>query len=423
MSYAIDPPVYSVEQCNELVNEVLGAEIGAILVEGEISNLQIKRNQWVTFDLKDSTSVVNCFASVYKVGRSYEHGMMVRVLARPRIYVPYGKYSLNIDAIQPVGEGALQQAYQLLLRQLEGEGLFEQHRKQPLPPYPERIGLITSPEGAALDDVRTVISGRWGGLQVLLYPVLVQGTSAPTDIIRAIQYFNERSIVDTIILTRGGGSMEDLQAFNTERVARAIAGSKIPVVCAIGHERDTTIAELVADQRAATPSHAAQLAVPSRETVRQALQGYALRLAEPIRRRLAAQRHVLSVVEHRLREPIQRIIRDAHDVLARYTQAARELHHAVDRTAGTLTQYQAGMMIRIRDKLATASLRLTRNTSLLHALNPRAILARGYSFTTDEQSGTVVRSTQGIKLGQRLTIHLADGVIRSEVRHASKKTI
>lgn len=423
MSYVAEPPVYSVEQCNELVNQVLAAEIGPILVEGEITGLQIKRGQWVTFDLKDSASVINCFASVYKVGRSFTNGMLVRVLARPRIYVPYGKYSLSVEAVKPVGAGALQQAYELLYAQLEREGLFQAVHKQAIPPYPESIGLITSPEGAALDDVRTVVVGRWGGVHLYLHPVHVQGKNAVPEIIAAVQFFNERTSVDTIILTRGGGSMEDLQAFNDERVARTIFASRIPLICAIGHERDTTIAELVADQRAATPSHAAQLAVPARDAVQQQLIRHYAQMTERVRERILRNRHQLTSLTQRLELPIQHLLHQARQLFARYAHAAVSVRHTVAHAAQQTVQLQHRLSDVASGRLAAAKSRATSAASLLTALNPAAIVARGYSFTTDEQSGRVIRTVDAVRQGQRLSTHVADGVIASEVHHASEKAI
>ena len=419
MSYAVEPLVYSVQQCNELVNELLSEEIGTILVEGEISNFQVKRNQWVTFDLKDSGSVVNCFASLFKVGRSFDHGMHVRILAKPRIYVPYGKYSLTVEAVQPIGAGALQQAYELLLRQLTAEGLFDPQHKQAIPTYPERIGIITSAEGAAIDDVRKVLTERWGGFQLALYPVHVQGKEAATDVLRAIHYCNEHSTNDVLIVTRGGGSLEDLQAFNDERVARAIFSSRIPIICAIGHEKDTSIAELVADQRAATPSHAAQLAVPDRATVQAYLHQLSSQTQQRVQTRIHRYQSRLATERQLIARSVQRVLQAATHQLTRYELAAQQIPKRAARATSTLLQEERRLTHRAQQLLGQSQQRLMTAAGIAQALDPRAVLRRGYSFTTDQELGTVIRTIGDVVPGQQLTTHLADGIIQSEVTHAN----
>lgn len=376
----VEPIVYSVQAFNELVNQALDEHIGTVLVEGEITGFRVNRQQWVTFDLKDASSIVNCFASVYKIGTAFENGMMVRVLAKPRIYVPYGKYSLTIEAIRPVGSGAIQKAYALLVQTLTAEGLFAPEHKKPLPSFPERVGIITSPEGEALHDVRKIFSSRWGGFSAHLYPVHVQGTRSPDNIVTAIHYFNERHPVDVIILTRGGGSAEDLLAFNDEGVARAIFASRIPVIAAIGHERDVTIAELVADVRAATPSHAAQIAVPDRKTIKSNLIQLALTIRNLIQQRMTINRQ-----------------------------------HLTDATLGINQAFK-------RSLLEARSACISQD-ALLNALNPIRILDRGYSFTMLPDSGTIIRSITDVSSGQQIRTYLADGNIYSEVAHVTKEII
>jgi exodeoxyribonuclease VII large subunit len=376
----IQPTTYSVTELNEHVNHTLEEKIGTILVEGEIVNFKVNRQQWVTFDLKDESSVVNCFASVYKIGSAFENGMTVRLLAKPRIYIPYGKYSLTIEAIQPIGTGSIQQAFKLLIQKLTIDGLFNVEHKKILPKFPEKIGLITSPEGEALHDVRKIFDGRWGGFSTYLYPVHVQGNQAVDEIIQSIHYFNERFPVDVIILTRGGGSMEDLLAFNNEKVARSIFASRIPIVAAIGHERDVTIAELVADMRAATPSHAAQIVVPDWQVISKNLEQ----------------------ITHRTKMSI----------ISSLTTLKQ-----------TLEQQAIEQKTLVRLALKNLSTWRLAQQALLSALNPTNILKRGYSFTTDLDSGTIIRSIANANLGQRIQTHLSDGSIYSEVTHANKKII
>ncbi|MBI4032449.1 exodeoxyribonuclease VII large subunit [Candidatus Berkelbacteria bacterium] len=391
MNRSAEPPVYSVTEFNELVNAALTEHVGSVLVEGEISGLTIRQNRWVSFDLKDQTSTLNCFAVRYRIGIPLEDGMRVRILGTPRIYVPYGKYSFNVMAIEPIGEGAFRRAYELLLKTLEVEGLFASEHKQPIPRFPTSIGIITSPDGAALGDVRRILRERWGGFTLVLAPVAVQGRTAAAAVVEAIEYFNQYQPVSTLIVTRGGGSLEDLQAFNDERVARAIYASRIPIIAAIGHEQDVTIAELVADQRAATPSNAAQLTVPDRVTV--ALQ--------------------LTATQARVQAAIQRRI-DTHDqALARAIELVRRtLLHAQQSVSTSSTRITN--VIRIgRDAAKT---RVNQIAQLFQALNPHAILGRGYSFTIDAASGTIVRSVKQAITGHHIQTRVSDGVFTSEVQ-------
>ena len=363
----VKPPVYTVTSFNELVNEVLTERVGPVLVTGEVSGVTLRRGRWLTFDLKDERSVVNCFAVQARIGIALEDGMTVKILGAPRIYVPYGKYSLNVQAVEPVGTGSLKRAYELLIQRLRTEGLFDPDHKQPLPQFPETIGIITSGEGAALHDVRRILSQRWGGVHIYLAPVPVQGVQAASAIVRAIRYFNTHHPVDTLIITRGGGSLEDLQAFNDELVAREIFSSRIPTIVGVGHETDESIAELVADVRAATPSHAAQLAVPDRETI-------TLRVKQ---------------LEQRLRDTQHKKV----------TICGRVILHTIE----IIQQY-----------LDRTNQRVSRIEELLRLLDPRAVLAHGYSVTT-LGDGTVLTNTQPVRTGAHIRSRLASGTIESEV--------
>ena len=418
-----EPVVYSVHEFNERVNQTLDEQIGTVLVEGEITGFRVVRQQWVTFDLKDESSIVNCFASVYKIGAAFENGMTVRVLAKPRIYVPYGKYSLTIEAIQPIGSGAIQKAYALLVQKLTAEELFADQHKKSLPLFPERIGIITSPEGEALHDVRKILISRWGGFATYLYPVHVQGVSAAQEIIAAIHYFNERHPVDVIILTRGGGSMEDLLVFNDERVARSVFASRIPVVAAIGHERDITIAELVADVRAATPSHAAQVVVPDRQTVLQQLQQIETTNTGIITTRLALVRQKLSDITHVLRNHVAILTAHVQHRITLFHSRYSTLKQKLTTATQLLLQTQKDQRATLTRMLQQMRADIVSQRTLLHALNPTTILNRGYSFTINPESGTIVRSVAMVRTGQQIRTYVSDGNITGEVLHVSKENI
>ncbi|MBI2590108.1 exodeoxyribonuclease VII large subunit [Candidatus Berkelbacteria bacterium] len=369
MSSKISIPCYTVSEFNLLVNNLLTEQIGEALVRGEVNGYTLRANAWVGFDLKDGTSVLSCFAHRTRIGTVIEDGMEVRILGIPRIYLPYGKYSFNVLAIEPVGSGALHRAYLLLMKKLEAEGLFAQKHKQIIPRFPDSIGLITSSQGAALGDVRRILRERWGGFRLYLFPVKVQGTTTVDEILNAINYFNTHHPVDTLILTRGGGSLEDLQAFNDERLARVIFSSRIPIIAAIGHERDVTIAELVADARAATPSNTAQLAVPDRMTLQAEISHSGIRIKQLFQQKLESK---------------QIFLRSTFAILRRPIQTARVVLEGYER--------------------------------ILIAVNPQSVLKRGYSVTTNETSGRVIRSATLALAGSVIRTRVADGSFVSKVQ-------
>lgn len=363
----IEPKILSVSEFHLLVNSTLDRQVGEVLVQGEISDLKTSGGKWISFDLKDNESALPCFTSIYQVSVPIENGMQVKILGKPRIYAKYGKYSFQIIALEPIGEGSIKKAYEKLLKKLEQEGLFSEEFKTPLPKYPEKIGLITSKDGAALTDVKRVLIERWGGFELILKPTVVQGLKAEKEIIEAINYFNHHKLPDVIILTRGGGSLEDLQAFNSELMARTIFASKIPIIAAIGHERDITIAELVSDRRAATPSNAAQIAVPDRETV----------ILE------------LSSLEKTLKIQIENNIKYVRELI---------------KNSEILTQRL----------LKDAKSRLEEYTKLLKTLSPEKILERGYSITKTN-TGKILKSSKELSRGDKIETIFKDGKIISEI--------
>ncbi len=420
MTESIAPQALTVSQAVEVFNQALRDHVGEILIEGEVSGFTIRQNRWVTFSLKDNESRLECFLVKENLRLTLEDGMVVRVLAGSHLYPRFGKFSLTPLTIELVGEGALRRAYELLLAKLEGEGLFAASRKRPLPKYPTTIALITSADGAALHDVRRVLAQRWGSFTLELYPVAVQGREAIPSVLSALETVTTRSQADELILTRGGGSLEDLQAFNSEELARAIAASRVPTIVAIGHESDTSIAELVADQRAATPSHAAQLAVPDRQTVTLELADYDRRVDTAIRNRIL-----------RAQDTIDRLVRS--------TQTMRTtLSHSVDRLVERLRSWQRRQPIQYRQfgeslsrsqhvivqvtrsRISASNSALRQIQARTTQLGPQQVLARGYSFTSLADSGTILRSSQHIQPGTKLVTQFADGELQSEVTNGKK---
>ncbi len=265
-------PNFTVSEFVAVFNQSMEMVYPLVAIVGELANFRISKNKWVYFDLKDEYSSVKFFGSVYSLPGPLKDGMTCEVYGRPRLHNQFG-FSVNFDTIRPVGEGSIKKAQDLLLRKLEGEGLFAPERKRQLPYPPGRIGLITSAESAAIADFRKIINARWPALEIDLIDTLVQGAQAPAAIIKAIQTFNLSSDPpEALVIIRGGGSADDLAAFSEESVVRAVAASRIPTLVAIGHESDIGLAELAADKRASTPSNAAELLVPDARHEKESLQ-------------------------------------------------------------------------------------------------------------------------------------------------------
>lgn len=263
----METPKFSVSQFLASLNQTLEYAHPVVEVEGEISSYKVNQGKYIFFDLKDESSTVNCFASVWQIRMPIEDGMKVLVVARPK-FTAWGKFSLTIQAIKPLGDGALKRSQDMLKAKLEREGLFDQERKRSLPKSPQSIAVISSTGAAGYADFIKILSQRTGGLSVQVAHVQVQGEAAPAQIVRAVEHLNQASqLAEVLVLIRGGGSQDDLAAWSDERVVRAIAGSRIPTLVGIGHETDVTLADLAADVRAATPSNAAQIVVLDRREI------------------------------------------------------------------------------------------------------------------------------------------------------------
>lgn len=259
-------PKFTPTEFIAVVNQTLDYAYGSVLVEGEIQGFKINHGKWVFFDLKDEKSSVSCFMTLYQMRMPLEDGMKVVVRAVPKL-TKMGKFSLTVQAVTPVGEGSLKKAFEILKKKLTKEGLFLPERKRPLPEDLERIGVISSTQAAGYADFIKIINERWGGLRIQVAHTQVQGLDAPDQMIRALNYFNEKNEVQLIVIIRGGGSMDDLACFNDEALVRAIAVSKIPVATGIGHEVDESLADLAADVRASTPSNLAEMITPDKKSV------------------------------------------------------------------------------------------------------------------------------------------------------------
>jgi exodeoxyribonuclease VII large subunit len=366
-------------------------------VQGEVSNLSRPRSGHLYFTIKDSTSALHCVMWRNTVNQMVfipRDGQAVEVHGGINIYEAQGQYQLYADHIRPIGEGALYQEFMRLKTALEQEGLFSPDRKRPIPPWPRIIGIVTSPTGAALRDMLHTLRRRYPLAEVVLAPSTVQGASAPDNIVAAIQILNEQVFPDVILLARGGGSIEDLWAFNDEAVARAIAASNAPIITGVGHETDFTIADFVADLRAPTPTAAAELATPNRADLTTALIDIDERLVNQIQAHLEAQRWQLTNLNNRflMRSPLAQI-RSSR-------QRLDELSHRSGYALGQRQRIQRSQL----DGLA----------SQLSALNPLAVLERGYAAVT-KTDGQLVKSIHQTQRHDHLQVTLTDGQLGVEV--------
>lgn len=440
--------IFSVSRLNAEVRAVLEGSFPLLWVEGEISNLARPSSGHIYFSLKDANAQVRC--AMFRMRRSRlrfnpENGQQVVVRARVGLYEGRGEFQLIIEHMEPAGAGTLQQQFEALKAKLAVEGLFDTANKSPLPDLPWQIGLITSPSGAAVHDVLTVLKRRYPAVPVLIYPVPVQGSGAAAEITAAIRLARQRADCDLLILTRGGGSLEDLAEFNDETLAREIFACEIPLISAVGHEVDFSIADFVADRRAPTPSAAAEMAVPDQRETEQRLQQLKQRIALQLHNRLSREDTRLSHLQHRLQQlhparaleqrrqridelemRLQQAMRqqmrsrtlgfqalgsrlNGSNPTHRLVQARQRLQYASDRLLATT-----------RPVLEQAGRRLATAAASLNALSPLATLERGFAIVRHQ--GRVVQDASQLARGDQLDIRLARGGVTAEVVYTASKS-
>jgi len=416
--------IYQVSEINQLASAAIENEFGTVWVEGEISGLKRSQPGHLYFSLKDEKAVLNAaFFRGDQRGLAFEpqDGMRVQAQGRLTIYVQGGRYQMVVRALEEAGKGSLQEAFEKLKQKLAEEGLFDESRKKPIPALPQHIGVVTSPTGAAIRDILNVVSRRFFNLHLVIGPVRVQGEGAAQEIASAIDLFNERADMDVIIVTRGGGSLEDLWAFNEEVVARAIARSAIPVISAVGHEIDFTISDFVADLRAPTPSAAAELVVGRKDALVEAVNQLNLRLARELKSRAAELRgRVLAAAgSYVFREP-GNLVRQYRQ---RIDHALTRSQHSLVRRSQQLQQRVDEISLRVKHRtettVTTLKHELRRLRAQILALSPTAVLDRGYSITWLEPA-RVLRSAAEVKPGQIITTTLANGALCSAVTEITK---
>ena len=438
--------VWTVRDLVAAVRTHIEREYSDAWVEGEISNFRAHDSGHLYFTLKDQNSQLNAvmFRSQARLLRFRpENGMQVVVRGRITIYEDRGQLQISAEYIEPKGAGALQIAFEQLKEKLEAEGLFATDRKKPIPALPRRIGIVTSPQAAALRDVLNILRRRHQSANILIFPAQVQGEMAATEVTAAVRYFNKTKSVDVIIVARGGGSAEDLAAFNHEGLARAIASSLIPVISAVGHETDFTIIDFVADLRAPTPSAAAELVIRSLQEVEEQAEGLRLRLARAMRYRLLIGRQALTeVAQHgafaRMMDGINRRQQRLDDLRFRLERGERQClerqrrklenasaavrHYDMRRVLGGIRRELdvkvGGMLSVTRTLLLHSGARLNQLSGRLEALSPVAILERGYALVFDS-SGNLVKNSSRLKAGEEITARLAKGTITAKVTKAT----
>lgn len=407
------PQIVSVTEFVAIINETMHLAFPSVVIAGEVAGWKVWQNRYVYFDIKDAKTTLSCFMPVYLVKTPVEDGMDVRIEGSPKL-TDKGRFSFTVKTLELTGEGAIRRAFELLKAKFDQEGLFNPERKRPLPKYPHRIGLVTAPGSAAYADFMKIVNARWGGLDILVAPVQVQGTVAPDQITAAITTFNEQAHpVDVLVLIRGGGSLEDLQAFNSETVARAVASSRIPTLVGVGHEVDISLADLVADERAATPTDAAQRLVPDRREVLGQLTSLQQALVRAMGDGLAVRADQIEVLTRDLGEFTERPRQLLLAQSSRLERIGGGLESSLRHRLAALGQVEVGFIQSLRRQLADGTRRVVQYDQLLHAMSPRAVLGRGYAIA--RAAGKPLRSTAGIKQGTELVIELHQGIIDSTV--------
>lgn len=433
------PRVISVRELNFAAKQLLEKGLPLLWVRGEISNFVCAASGHWYFSLKDEQAQVRCVMFRHKsqyLDWQAKNGMQVEVLALPTLYEARGEFQLTLEQMRPAGLGALYEAFERLKKKLEGEGLFDAARKRPLPAMPKQIGIVTSAQAAALRDVLTTLAKRMPGIPVVLYPVPVQGEGAAQKIAQSIRLANERAECDVLLLCRGGGSIEDLWAFNEEVVARAIAASAIPVVSGVGHETDFTIADFVADERAPTPTAAAQRIAPDRDALLRNLRDMAQHLQRAQRNRLQNAMQALDYLQRRLVHPAQQLQNKTQQLAQLQQRMQRVFAHgwqqqhwhwqalaqrlrAASSDFARLQDRQTSLAQRLLKAMRAAQaqrlVRVENAAQNLVLLDPQQVLARGYSLVQDANGGVVSNARQ-LATGAELRITFAHGWARTEVK-------
>lgn len=395
----MEQQIFEVSQVNEYIKARMDADelLNGLFIRGELSNYKVYPSGHHYFTMKDANGALRCVMFRYSAMRLRfrpENGMKVIAVGRISVFPRDGAYQLYCEDLMPDGAGDLNVAFEQLKARLEAEGLFDRAHKKPLPQYPHRIAIITSGAGAAIMDMLRILARRYPLSKVMILPVRVQGTEAPSEIVGAIRYANRYQLADVIITGRGGGSLEDLWAFNDERVARAIYASEIPVVSAVGHEPDVTISDYVADVRAATPSNGAELVAPDRQELLRHIAQLSARMTTMMEKQLSLSRRQL-------------------DMLAKKRVLQSPMHYIEDKRLA-LDYVHRRLIASSQQLLAGKKQKFISLTAKLDAMSPLKVLSRGYSVT-HRADGSVLRASSEVAPGDEITVRLLHGSVRAEV--------
>jgi len=413
-------PTWRVADLLAALSGTLARQFARVTVEGEISGFTRAASGHCYFSLKDADGAPALIRaalfrrSAAELRFAPQDGQRVRAIGRLAVYEPRGELQFVAEALSPAGAGALYEQFLRLKAQLEREGLFDPARKRPLPAHPRRLGLVTSRAGAALHDVLTALARRAPHVEVVLYPSPVQGAEAPARLRQALATANARAEVDALLVVRGGGSMEDLWAFNDPDLVRAVAASRLPVVSGVGHETDLTLCDLAADLRAPTPTAAAELAAPERDALQRALAQWQQQLRDRLYRRLDLQAQRLDRVGLRLARPTQALSRERMRLLALAQRLHRAMEQRLDRAPGALAALEQRVGQAFHRQMERQSQRLAHAQHRLEALAPQRTLARGFAYLSDERGQALTRAEQ-LTVGERLRATLADGTADLQV--------
>jgi len=409
--------IYTVSQINSVIKEILENNLPSRLaIAGEITNWSIARSGHAYFDLKDENALLPCVCWRSKLDRlkfEPENGLAVIAKGYIDVYSPHGKYQFYVESMRPAGVGALQLAFEQMVKRLEAQGLFDDVHKKPLPAYPQRIGILTSESGAAVHDIKDSIQNRWPPAKLFLYSVPVQGEGAAEEIAAAIRDVNRRNKelkLDILIVGRGGGSLEDLWAFNEEVLARAIFDSRIPIISAVGHEVDTTIADLVADARASTPTKAGVVAVPDMQEVLQHVHYLKEKLHSQLELLVRSAEQQSDELCIRLESSVKHLLTDTRNRLYAIAEQIRKIepHRSLRKKTVDLNNLQNQANAAITAIINECRMQLTAQTNRLAGLNPKSILQRGYTITTNKKTGLLVRRPEDVRIADCIITELAD---------------
>lgn len=402
-----------------LVNDTLALlPTEQIQIIGEISDYRISQGKWINFDLKDEMeeAKVSCFATTFQLRVPMENGMKVLVKGDPKIYERFGRFSLNIRSVELVGEGGLQKAYEMLKKRLADEGLFEPSRKRSIPRFVQKIGLITSKEAAAYGDFLRILNNRFGGIEVLHAPVHVQGQYAVLEIINAFSAFArmpKEHRPDVLVLTRGGGSLEDLHAFNDEMVARAVFQSPIPVICAVGHERDESLCDYVADIRASTPSNAAERVVPSREDVAREIDMSIMRANHQLQSVIDEKKRKVDLAIAVFDRFFERKVHGLNVQLERFMYAFERFRLALVQTRQHIERNERIAERRFIETIQRTKEQLRDLVRIFQGFDIQRTLNRGFSIA--RKNGRIIRQSRELAKGDEVSVQLAEGTFDAQV--------